>query len=72
MLRPAAALVGGGDRGLEGALALGGILDRLELAPHPSFTAPSSPIAPNSDVGQATVNCGALKLPAAIAWAPSP
>src|SRR5262249_48775625 len=36
----------------------------------PSLTAPSSPIAPNSDVGQPIVNGGALKPPPAIAWAP--
>src|SRR6516225_7572208 len=38
----------------------------------PRRTAPSRPIAPNSEVGQATVNNGALKPPPAIACAPSP
>ncbi|KYQ66257.1 hypothetical protein AXH09_28805 [Pseudomonas aeruginosa] len=38
----------------------------------PSRTAPSRPMAPNSPLGQATVNSGEWKLPAAMAWAPSP
>ena len=38
----------------------------------PSLTAPSSPIAPSSAVGQPTVSSGSCMLPAAIAWAPSP
>ena len=38
----------------------------------PSLTAPSSPIAPSSAVGQPTVSSGSCRLPAAIAWAPSP
>src|SRR5262249_40910444 len=39
---------------------------------NPSFTAPSSPMPPNSPVGHATVKRPALKLPPAIAIAPSP
>ena len=39
---------------------------------NPSRTAPSRFIPPNSPVGQATQNRGALKLPPAMACAPSP
>jgi hypothetical protein len=37
-----------------------------------SRTAPSSPMAPNSPVGQATVKKGRVEVPPAIACAPRP
>ncbi len=65
-------VIGRRDQVVEECLAFGRIGLGLQLGPKPQPDRPSSPMPPSSPVGQATTNSGALKLPAAIAWAPSP